>query len=584
MASQGARPDFVSRPSGFLLERITSRSSDGAAVDSSPPPNHSSASSQAETSRNSSRSSKQFAHGPSLQLEETKEAARLSSLVMNLRLASERSEDLKNKVPLRLATEALAQYHGDGSAGSPISPPSQFSEATQSRVKKVKAKMELKYQMIHNFQYHDLPEAESEHFPEKLGYNPLQTIRNRRIRLDLYRKSPYARFPKNHWQVDPAELLVDYGWSVQNKHLLRDRQGHSIYSDRHSADHRDAKDESSREQFVHRLRQRLRSSNSSQSSGSSDEHNHHRIHRFHDRSQSASVQSPSTPNHENPSRMSSPVRNVAITSRRRPLSVDNLSPQLSHEEGSPVGDVAGIPIIHMEGPDKVEKSIRENMDGAEDTNEPPEESPEPPQASKGELASTDENSPREISRGQTEESEELKNLEAFAHEVNHLDMVFFLSHMLMARKNLVSKELDKDRTAQRVSNEIATLSHNATTKKLPELKRGLKELELKAKNAHHDLSANVSPRMDNLLVESDRLLGEVSTTLNLEMRKIGERLDHLEAASASPVKLFWTIGYSILEWVLVMIMWVVWGLVSVLLAIRSLFRAVIWIIKWLLWC
>lgn len=511
----------------------------------------------------------------------------MSSLVMNLRLASERSEDVKNKGALRLATEGLPQYHGEVGSGSPVSPPSQFSAATQSRVKKVKAKMELKYQMIHNFQYHDLPEAESEHFPEKLGYNPLQTIRNRRMRLDVYRKSPYSRFARSHWHVDPAELLVDYGWSVQNKHLLRDRHGHSIYSsDGHSADHRDSKDESSREQFVHRLRQRLRSSNSSQSSGSSEEHNHHhhRTHRFHDRSRSESVQSPSTPNNGELSRMSSPVRNVTITSRRRPLSVDNLSPQLSHEEGSPPGDVPGIPIIHMEGPDEVDKSIKETVEGAEYTNEPPEESPEPQQASKGELASAEESSPQENSRGQSEESEELKNLEAFAHEVNHLDMVFFLSHMLMARRNLVSKELDKDRTAQRVSNEIATLSHNATTKRLPELKKGLKELDLRAKNAHHDLSANVSPRMDNLLVESDRLLGEVSTTLNLEIRKIGERLDHLEAASASPVKLFWTIGYNVLEWVLVMVMWVVWGLVSVLLTVRSLFRAVIWIIKWLLWC
>lgn len=142
--------------------------------------------------------------------------------------------------------------------------------------------------------------------------------------------------------------------------------------------------------------------------------------------------------------------------------------------------------------------------------------------------------------------------------------------------------------------------------------------------------STTSTRLDNLLMSSDQTLNRLATTLNLEVKKATERMDHLERrtrrygtsaiwamllgdnylndyaacrrgrprASASLVgdadigsSLYGSyyassgvlprIGYAVLEYTLVMMMWFIWGFASILFGAKNIAFTIFSCIKWL---
>lgn len=472
----------------------------------------------------------------------TKEAARLASLVMNLKLtnedqASAAPQDKKKKTgPSH--DEVLQKY----------------SRATRHRVKKTKAHLELKYQMLRNFQVHDLPEPDENddddgRFTKDFGYNPLQTLRNRQ-----YKKYSVSQH-KDHlyWNVDPMELVNDYSWSMRNMDLVKKRDGSFVFPQQQQQASRKLYSQSSSskggDEFIQKLKSKLiqRSSSShgaSESDSSLDE-----------LSPPPSVRADKGVASPDRGRSMSPVRNIAI---------ESISTRKSNDQPRQSAPELGQP-IDLKQPTHQPEEAEEKPE--ETVNDKPASIPAPP-TQKGTT---------------TNENEDMETLAQLANEMQYLNAVFFLANMQTQRKNQLSS-LPDNTCITNLSNDISETSKNCTNTLIPEVENNLKDLETRLLAIRDEFREKRAPKMDNILVESDKILGEVSTTLNLEIRKVGERLDKVEAFAPSPAKLLWTIGYGMLEWSLVIFMWFIWGFVSILGLFRSSFRLILSIVKWLLWC
>jgi hypothetical protein len=482
----------------------------------------------------------------------TKEAARLASLVMNLKLTNEDNtsgaapQDKKKKTgPTH--DEVLRKY----------------SRSTRHRVRKTKAYLELKYQMLRNFQVHDLPEPDENddddgRFTKDFGYNPLQTLRNRQ-----YKKYSVSQ-NKDHlyWNVDPMELVNDYSWSMRNMDLVKKRDGSFVFPQQQHQQqlaNRKLYSQSSSskggDEFIQKLKSKLiqRSSSShgaSESDSSIDELSPPPS--VHDKG----VASPDR------GRSMSPVRNIAI---------ESISTRRSNDQPRQSAPELGQPIDLKPKSDPTYQSMHQQEKEEEKTEE----------TVKDKSASI--SAPKTQKENTTNENEDVETLARLANEMQYLNAVFFLANMQTQRKNQVSCPPDNT-CITNLSNGISETSKNCTNGLIPEVENKLKDLENRLSAIRDEFGEKRAPKMDNILVESDKILGEVSTTLNLEIRKVGERLDKVEAFAPSPAKLLWTIGYGMLEWSLVIFMWFIWGFVSILRLLKSSFRLILSIIKWLLWC
>lgn len=480
----------------------------------------------------------------------TKEAARLASLVMNLKLTNEDN------------TAAAAHDRKKKTGPTHDEVLQKYSRSTRHRVRKTKAHLELKYQMLRNFQVHDLPDPDENdedydgdgRFSKDFGYNPLQTLRNRQ-----YKKYAVSQ-RKDHlyWNVDPMELVNDYSWSLRNMDLVKKRDGSFVFPQQQQASRKQYyQPPSSRggDEFIQKLKSKLiqRASSShgtSESDSSIDE-----------LSPPPSVRDKSMASPDR-GRSMSPVRNVAI---------ESISTRKSSEQPSRSVPELGNPI---------DLNPKDDTNLLTATNQPEGEAKKETVHDRSVSIAA----PTTQKQGATtNDSEDVETLVGLANEMQYLNAVFFLANMQTQHKNQLSCPPDNT-CITNLSNDISETSKNCTNKLIPQVESNLKALEDRVLAIRDEFREKRAPKMDNILVESDKILGEVSTTLNLEIRKVGERLDKVEAFAPSPAKLLWTIGYGMLEWSLVIFMWAIWGLVSIMGLIKSTFRLILSVIKWLLWC
>ncbi|KAK9450970.1 uncharacterized protein V1518DRAFT_167424 [Limtongia smithiae] len=165
------------------------------------------------------------------------DVARIANLVIHIRDSKTIGGGSLNKRKLLSAANQ----------GSKIEP----SPATMQRVVKTKTWFELRAALIEKMQM--TPEfAHVRPHPGVDGvYNPLQTIRNRYIRLRLGQKlelptllvltpaSTACRHNLNKriiWEVDILEMYADSGWRDRSRLLMRDRDGNPLYDQPRSSE------------------------------------------------------------------------------------------------------------------------------------------------------------------------------------------------------------------------------------------------------------------------------------------------------------------------------------------------------------
>lgn len=103
-------------------------------------------------------------------------------------------------------------------------------------------------------------------------------------------------------------------------------------------------------------------------------------------------------------------------------------------------------------------------------------------------------------------------------------------------------------------------------------------------------STSFRTRFDFAISAADRLSAEINTTLNLQLRRLGEEIEVLEKEGAiyrrrQIMKNEATqIGYILLDKFVILVLWMVWGVVKCLRLVRAAIRIVWWVVKWCAWC
>lgn len=95
---------------------------------------------------------------------------------------------------------------------------------------------------------------------------------------------------------------------------------------------------------------------------------------------------------------------------------------------------------------------------------------------------------------------------------------------------------------------------------VPKYLEYLAAMEKTAIDNHHQLDQEVVGALDSLMVVSDMMSSEVNTTLNRQLRETSAQLDHL--CSSHQQCLMLNIGFGILEYLMVGIMWTYWAIVT----------------------
>lgn len=551
------------------------------------------------------------AQGMDFNLERSKDAARLGSLMVNLKYSH-----LDSTGDTLLSQRGLIpEEHlvGHAQANHKVT---HISSGTRARVLKAKAAIELKYQMIAAYQEpitidsngfgalssgqeKALANANDQTLPSR--YNPLQIIRDRAMRL-AHSQSNEHHPQICYWFIDPSEYVRDFSWRDRHLDLLKNGKGKYLYPSLHSS-----KDQPNRltvhsrtssssktyapDELLQRLKQKInqkmnQSALETDSSVSKSENS--------DSSELSDAMTGSpqlssdrsrNSNHKAPRRESqSPVRAVRIerlsSSDKRPdINSLPVTPKLIID-GSPMGlsPIEGS-VPHKTSPSKANKDRQQtNTSSTEHESNQTSSQTFTPTNSKDSSVIRDDVEEKPVPSTSSLAPDDS------AQQILYFETIYYLSMKGYARilqnfknrledeasLNVLAKEIDQ--AATRVTEELSPYSQRFIADRLPTVNH-LKSSMLREK----------SVKLESVLVESDRVLGEVSTTLNLEIRRLGERISGIENKSTT-LKIFGNLGYTLLAWTLITLLWITWIIATVIMAVQKTIKTSFRIVKWLLWC
>ncbi|KAK9481375.1 hypothetical protein V1514DRAFT_323653 [Lipomyces japonicus] len=164
-----------------------------------------------------------------------------------------------------------------------------------------------------------------------------------------------------------------------------------------------------------------------------------------------------------------------------------------------------------------------------------------------------------------------------------------------ALKTIGGKERDEQnsddrRTIKAVCKSLVLATQNFQNNTLVNSRQLLLSLSTRTDELTSTLSTNFRARFDFAISATDQLNAEVSTTLNIQARKLGESLEILERQCAffgrreqmkGKLEKF---GYAVLEKFVLLFLWGVWGVVSVIRLGRWTFSCIFHVLRWLIWC
>lgn len=176
--------------------------------------------------------------------------------------------------------------------------------------------------------------------------------------------------------------------------------------------------------------------------------------------------------------------------------------------------------------------------------------------------------------------EELRNLNSYSSNLRKLDdLMNFGEHHLAVKNREYSALIRLDK----VMNKSGKIRKDANLLKTLILKNYEQLLLDKSQHLEHyqnELTNNYSPRVEKLLLLSDRTIGEVNTTLSLEVRKLSERAEKLGPAFKRTGSLI-SLSYWLLENFIVLLLWTIWVGFSIGRIIRFPFLVIWKILKWI---
>lgn len=97
------------------------------------------------------------------------------------------------------------------------------------------------------------------------------------------------------------------------------------------------------------------------------------------------------------------------------------------------------------------------------------------------------------------------------------------------------------------------------------------------------VNTSLAPRMRTMTAEADQLTGELTTTRTLAVKQLNDALDRGIRKRNRRFRRISRLGFVMLEWSLVGVMWVVWMIVMVFRIARGVWRGAVGGVRWVLW-
>lgn len=634
----------------------------------------------------------------------SKQATKLATLLLNVKLASETVPSNLHSTPSSpshhkpafqaerpLASGSMLESQILENFGRPVNP----SVETLMRAQKARANLEIHFSLIALFQDPCLTLADgslrNKDCPVAPSYNPLQSIRNRRIRpaqgpLELHptgqknfghyvtrdSKNEAASLNTHHWTLDASELMSDHSWQYVNYHLMRGPDSKLLFPD---VNHKHQTHSSLKPHVPPNRVSSTRSRNNSLHSSSKLASRFNKLKKTisgtPNRPNSAPVPpspqpyqlvetnpvpdlgitaAPTTPAEEleNPliaSRESSGrlddnyqpvIVDIPIESAHKTIQrAESVDPPASPEpvafvpksnssnDGSTKGRRSKPNSVSLNAPAVIvsdEKSAAvavvvapfENSSSSNSmTSQKGATTGTVTAAAAGlapasnEAASTNDASEDALAgpaagaaqQGPGVDVQQLETASGTA-ELQYFELLLYVTHFSSANNQKPGASTtsyyrrdypmasSREREAKLISREFNSAVRSVQKDLVPHVQSNVSQSQTRLDTLRRTQLSKTSTRIDSLLVDSDQTINRLSTTLSLEIKQLSERLDVLERIKM-PLQWRWFIvntGYRVLEYFVICLMWLVWGLVSVLMGAKSIFDCFFYVFKWFLWC
>lgn len=649
----------------------------------------------------------------------SKQANKLATLLLNVKIASETVPSNLHPTPSSpshhkpafqadspLASGSILERQLLENFGRPVKP----SVETLMRAQKARANLEIHFSLIALFQDPAVTLADgslrSKDCPVAPAYNPLQTIRNRRIRpaqgpLELHptghknfghyvsrkdSKNEPASLYTHHWTLDASELMSDHSWQYMNYHLMRGPDSKLLFPDKNPPEkhHHHHSHSSLKPQDPLNRVASTRSQNTSLHSSSKLASRLNKLKKnISGTSTPARLNSVSIPPSPQPFQLVETylVPDLGITAAPTTQADEPDKPVLASRESSGPIDEKYKPVIVDIPIESVQRTIQRTDSGDDPLagvvvvaaggrgSEPAPFVPTSNSSNDGGSANgrrstrnsvslnppavivSDEKSdavavvvapfenssssnsstsqkgattaPTSNEPASNDASEDagadsaaaqqggpvidLQQLEtsSCAAELQYFELLLYVTHFSSANnqkpgtsstgttttttsyyRREYPQASSREREAKLISREFNSAVRSVQKDLVPHVQDNVAQSQTRLDTLRRTQLSKTSTRIDSLLVDSDQTINRLSTTLSLEIKQMSERLDVLERIKM-PLQWRWIVvnmGYRVLEYVVICLLWLVWGFVSVLMGAKSVVDCVWGVVRWLLWC
>lgn len=518
----------------------------------------------------------------------SKQAAQIANRLMNFKLAND-------TVPEALSPSKPPNVEANGLAAPTPKKTLNPSPETLLRVQRAKANLELHYDLM--AAYREFAAAcgsldSSKKPPIPTRYNPLQIIRNRKIRLAQVPGEPessnkrhhHSKQTKNaatgHWEIDRLETILDYSWQCQSYHLMKGPDGKLLYPEQSK---QTLKEEEMNEKLMRAL-------------------SHHNLNDISSKAFAARLKLLQDNNNTTKSKSSqrnSPSAKSQSDSASLDISPRSSKSQILGSQASVTAESAHSSQTHTPIERVGTNSSRAKSPSSNDDSKPSSTVCTPGSISRDPLSRS---SSAQIQAAPIVVSPpfikaprpcEPVIISQIASDIKYQELTLFLRHSAFAScahnscyyRDAYPHALMREREAKQLCGDFNSKVSHANKEVIPSIKASVQAKEVQISTLRQTKLSTTSTRIDRLMADSDRTCNRLSTSLNLEIKQLSERLEVLERHS-SAIRFKWIIvnaGFQFLEYFVLFLMWLIWGFVSIILGVRSVFTLTGCTLKWLLW-
>jgi hypothetical protein len=501
--------------------------------------------------------------------ERLKEVGQLASVFLEVR------KGIMNNKNIDVAHNQQIEFEREPMQGPHIRT---ISKSTTRRAEKVKAMLNLYYFSVFQAQKSMTPKYEG----VDGVYNPLQIIRNRRIRKKHHEQPqiatktitlPSQAFSEHKhkivWQVDLDELTQDIGWRSHHWHELVNPQGALWFpaahnGNKHNPLHPNEDDESiiSEQEELSNMHDRLFQEEEV----------------MRDISVSSREDFLDVPTRSRRKRLARRIRKRSKSPFKRLHSTGDLLDRARSDVPSEDFTVSEIPSAQSEIPTASRTSNIFTDVQIEPIKSFPGGPLRPLNTNDSVISAS---TPLESSEASADlDFEDWKLTNLYLYKLRKLiNLVEFGSHGNMVKREEYKSKINYDglfSDCEAIESSIRKLRDQD----LVHYENILKEKMDKISAVHEDLTSDFSTRVDRLLLLSDRTIGEVNTTLSLEVRKLSERFGKLGPLHRRTDTLV-SFSYWLLENLVVVFLWTIWIGFSIGRVLKFFFLLTWGLLEWI---